>query len=190
MRKKISKHTISLNAVKTNPGLDWTISCQPFSVLQWLQSMLYSRILWNKSKNVISELIITTVHSVIWNLLDSLFLIDLAPCLTGVGRRCSFGHRNCMGHTTPSLLALPRFSLDGEMPVCLESLTLTNESMAPECKKNVHPNIIQTQPSWALTAICLLVVHLFVARIIKLLPSGRQDHRIHPGFSLQGKIPY
>lgn len=191
MRKKISKHTISLNAVKTNPGLDRTISCQPSAVLWWLPSRLDTRILWNEGKNIISEPIVATVHSVIWNVLDSsLFLIDLTPCLTGVGRRCSYGHRDYMGDTTPSLLALPLFSWGGcEMLVCLELFTLINKAMAPEYDK-LFILIPSRQPSWALTAICLLVMQLLVAKIIKLLPSGRGDHRICPCFSLQGKRSY
>lgn len=74
--------------------------------------------------------------------------------------------------------------------MCLELLTLINKPVAPEHDKWFQSNTIQAQPSWAFTDICLLVVQLSVARIIKLLLSGRGDDKICPGFDLQGKRSY
>jgi len=47
------------------PILDWTEQSAASPFLRWLPSRLYTRILWNEGKNIISEPIVTTVHSVI-----------------------------------------------------------------------------------------------------------------------------
>lgn len=134
------KHFWTHSSLKHCSGQYWTgLNNQLPALLCSLAAPIYvvTRILRNEGKDIPSELITATVQSVIWNRLAPLLvLINVAPCLTGTGRWCSLGCRDCMADTTPSLLPLLCFSCGcWEMLACLELLTLINKSVAPEHDK-------------------------------------------------------
>lgn len=132
MRKKIPKHMIFLNAVRMNPGLDQTISCHPFSVGSHLGVTLGSR----ETKARIWSLGQSWPSGISNLLKPSLVLNDRAPCITGVGRWCSFGHRDCMGDTIPyKPFGSPSLFMRLLQDAGLLGVTHTNKSMAPEYDK-------------------------------------------------------